>query len=316
MPEPPGDVGRLVLYHRHIHPGHGAEERRAHLRRQLLAAVLLAAEPDRLGDPRPVEPGSVAGPVGQLMEEGCVVGLGGGENLQWRHRDRVALREVGRLARNHPGSVPGDHILAGGDRLHVAGDLHGDPLALREVEDLVVAHQRPLPLQDHRDLVAVLAHRPPDLVERPEDHDPGGLLALPDVAAEVLDLVVGAPPGVAGEQDPVDPAVGPAGGKVHRAHALPGLPPGHRAGLEGGEDPVPDHLIHRHHASGLPLVAARRADIRIDHRVGTGRSPEVLPLPVHPAVLSPDDGTAAVAGGRYHSSPLRRGTSAARWSHS
>jgi hypothetical protein len=33
---------------------------------------------------------------------------------------------------------------------------------------------------------------------------------------------------------------------------------------------------------------------------------------VRPAVLFPDDGAAPVAGGRYHSSPLRRGTSTAR----
>ncbi len=74
MPEPPSDVGRLVLSDRHIGASHGTEERRAHLGGQLLPAVPLTPEPDRLGDPRPVQPGGVPGPVGQLVGEGRVVG--------------------------------------------------------------------------------------------------------------------------------------------------------------------------------------------------------------------------------------------------
>jgi len=53
--KPSGDVGRLVLSNQHIGAGHGAEERSAHLGRQLLAAVLFTPEPDRLRDPQPDE---------------------------------------------------------------------------------------------------------------------------------------------------------------------------------------------------------------------------------------------------------------------
>lgn len=137
MPEPPRDVGRLVLGHRHIGAGHGAEERGAHLGGQLLPAVPLAAEPDRPGDPRPVEPGGVPGPVGQLVEEGRVVSLRGGEPVRCRHGDPVAGRVVGRLARADPGPVAGDEVLAGGDRPDLPGLFDLDTLALREVENLI-----------------------------------------------------------------------------------------------------------------------------------------------------------------------------------
>jgi len=293
----------------------------AHLNRQLLPAVPLAPEnpqifftpfPNRLGDPRPGEAGGVPGPVGQLVKKGRVVGLRGGEPVRCRHGDPVAGRVVGRLARADPGPVAGDEVLAGGDRPDLARLLDLDALALREVEDLVVADQRPVALERHRHLLAVLICDLLRVVGGPEDHHAARLLPTPDVAARPPDLVVGAPPGVAGEEEAVDPPVGFTGGDVHRGEALPGLPPGDGAGLKGGEDPVPDHLIDRYHASGPPLVAARRADVGSDHRVGAGRSPEGLPLPVRPAVLFPDDGAAPVAGGRYHSSPLRRGTSTAR----
>ncbi len=62
---------------------------RAQLRRQLLPAVSLGPEPDRLGDPRPGEVGGVPGPVGQLVEKGRVAGLRGGRLVRSRHdRDR------------------------------------------------------------------------------------------------------------------------------------------------------------------------------------------------------------------------------------
>ena len=130
MPEPAGDVSRLIFSHWHVGAGHGAEERGAHLRGQLLPAVPLAAEPDRLGDPRPGEAGGVPGPVGQLVEEGRVVGLRRSEQVRCRHGDPVAGRVVGRLARADPGPVAGDEVLAGGDRPDLARLLDLDALAL------------------------------------------------------------------------------------------------------------------------------------------------------------------------------------------
>lgn len=69
VPEPPRDVGGLVVEHRHIDPAPGAEERGPHLGGEFLPGIPLAPEPHGPGDPRPVQPGGVPGPVGEFVEE-------------------------------------------------------------------------------------------------------------------------------------------------------------------------------------------------------------------------------------------------------
>lgn len=58
--------------------------------------------------------------MGQLVEEGCLVGLRGGEPVRCRHGDPVAGRAVGRLVRTDLGPIAGDGVLAGGDRPDLA----------------------------------------------------------------------------------------------------------------------------------------------------------------------------------------------------
>ena len=216
LPQPPDDVSHLVLRNRYVSASQSAEERSAHLRRQLLPAVPLAPEPDRLGDPRSAQPGGVSGPVGQFVEEGSVVGLRRGKTLQCRHSDSINAWKVSWLSWIYPGLIPGDEVLAGDDRLDLARLLDLDALALREVEDFVVPDQRPVALKRHRHRLAVLVGDLLRVETGPEDHHAARLLPTPDVAARPPDLVVGAPPGVAGEEEAVSPTLEASG-----AAALP-----------------------------------------------------------------------------------------------
>lgn len=253
--EPPCDIGSLVIDDGHIDPGHRTQEGRTHLRRQLLAAVLLAPEPDRPGYSRSLQAGFMTGPVSQFMEVGRVVFFRRFEPLHLGHVDDIRSREICRRSRGDLRAVPFDHFVAGRDRPDLADLFLLDPFALREVEDPVIPDKRLFPLRHHKDLVALVVHNRPCLFEGPEDNKSGCLLAFPDIPAELLDLPVRPPPFMTGEQKAVYAPVGPSRQEIARRQVLPRLMPGDRPRGKRRDDPFPDHLIDIYHQQ-TPLTLA------------------------------------------------------------
>jgi hypothetical protein len=215
------------------------------------------------GDAGPVQPVRGAGGVGGLVERGGIVGLAAGELSRCGQGDLVADDVVAGVgaggvheSRAAGGEVAVEHVLRLPGQVRPGRRL-GGAVPGRQVIGLLGVEHPEGPQQRHR--AEVIDVRIPALTTRvvadfellPED-DLDRVLAAADLAAQLADLPVGAPPagGVAAvgggqaEEQGVDAAVGPAGG--HRRGptrgGCPGLPPRDGACFQGGGDPA-GHLL-------------------------------------------------------------------------
>lgn len=207
------DVGRAVakalrgFQPRAVHKG-GASD----LRNQFFLAVSVG--PKEGGCVKAVQALGVAGAVNHLMEGGPVILCGLFELFQEWERDGIGCWPV-------EGAVPFDMLHADTFTIHVTPDdgfrsgvsacgiwvgLHmlcGDPFALADVEDVVIAKEG-----DLLDLAGLFVFLVDPL---PEDHH-AGLLALADVTAFGVDLLVGQELASLAKQHLIQKAVGLAGG--------------------------------------------------------------------------------------------------------
>lgn len=246
--QPSGEVGGLVFDDGRGDAGVGAEERGRHLGDQLLFAIVGAAEGGNGIGQLACQARRVAGAVGEFMEEGRVLLLGGFEAVGFGERDDVgAWAVVGAAALAFDGRTVAvafdDQFGAfdGVERVGREGRRIGDfdALALDGVKDVVLPRDG-----DAFDLVGLGVF---DFVHLPED-DGGGFLAFLDGAAEGSGLVKGQPvvgfvpfeEGGDGEQKDVDPAIGFSRfevlGNARGRLAKNGRPPGDNAPVEHVED--------------------------------------------------------------------------------
>jgi hypothetical protein len=260
--DPARDVRARVLQGRALDASGAAEECRAHLGDELLAAVLVRAEHVGVGDSLPGQPRVVAGAVGQFVEEDRVVERGRIEVLRRWRRDGVGTRAVEGLgaAVLDPGRVGhrAHDAFAFRNGLERASNGGGclDAVALLDVEDRVVPQQRRAILLGLA-LGLLLLFRP-----SPED-DGATLAALANTPAPLCGLPIGQPirrrERHRREQEDIDAAVVLAADQIARLSGadVPRLALRNGPLLEHFDDAGGDDFIDGHEfASGFALSRA------------------------------------------------------------